>query len=481
MNARELLDLTEARRFLQAGLWLQRVVPPKAPTVRPILEWVLDIAASGQPVPPIGFVADLAHVAFLADREASGTREPAPAVGVPHSLVRAYEDHVLGKVYADYNVERATDALRRYKGRNQVRGLTFLVNQMVERTGLQGVLFSPGVVKGLIDASPQETLAQGWEALAEGGPVPLVTELYEGMVAACRRSTDLLGPEDVFELEHGTALAELGQRVALRQLLQAAGRLESSLPTHSVRPLTGRREVPTRVLDEDTYPVGGYSSVANRGSIESLLHSQLAYMEPDRRPDLFDIKYLRDELLYYSRDENQFLRRRRTLVFALWPDLARTRFKDAELPWQRCVLWLAVLVASVRRLVRWLCADALAFEVCFIDGGDPELLTHEHDLLGIALGEQIANGTVRLTRLPSAAAVAALCRHRSRRSLCHCLALSAGPLEAFAPEDTVVSRMVVDGTCPRLAVADEEPQALEAAGPVENWCLALERVLQAWV
>ena len=40
-------------------------------------------------------------------------------------------------------------------------------------------------------------------------------------------------------------------------------------------------EVPTRILDEDIYPVGGFTSLSNRGSIESLLHSQLAYMETD--------------------------------------------------------------------------------------------------------------------------------------------------------------------------------------------------------
>ena len=67
--------------------------------------------------------------------------------------------------------------------------------------------------------------------------------------------------------------------------------------------LVGHR--PTRALDEDTYPVGGFTSISTRGSIESLLHSQLAYMETDERPDLFDIKFLRDELLYYARDENQ--------------------------------------------------------------------------------------------------------------------------------------------------------------------------------
>ena len=35
---------------------------------------------------------------------------------------------------------------------------------------------------------------------------------------------------------------------------------------------------------------------------------------------MFDIKFIRDELLYYSRDENQFLRRRRAFVFGLSAD-----------------------------------------------------------------------------------------------------------------------------------------------------------------
>src|SRR5439155_13129065 len=160
--------------------------------------------------------------------------------------------------------------------------------------------------------------------------------------AAARRAAEVRGPEEVFELGHGTALAELGRRVALRQVLQTAARLEAGLPKHKPRPHASPREVPTRVLDEDTYPVGGFASIATRGTIESLLHSQLAFMEPATapRPDLFDIKFVRDELLYYSRDENQFLRRRRSFVIALLPDLVHARFKDVELPTQRIVLAL---------------------------------------------------------------------------------------------------------------------------------------------
>ena len=50
------------------------------------------------------------------------------------------------------------------------------------------------------------------------------------------------------------------------------------------------------------------------------------------------MKFVRDELFYYSRDENQFLRRRRAFVFVLFPDLVAARFKDPELPYQRIVM-----------------------------------------------------------------------------------------------------------------------------------------------
>src|SRR6185295_9713646 len=101
-------------------------------------------------------------------------------------------------------------------------------------------------------------------------------------------------------------------------------------------------------------PVGGFSSLSTRGTIESLLHSQLAFMEKEDRPDLFDMKFLRDELLYYARDENQFLRRRRTFIFALFPDLRHTRVKDPALPYQRGILLLGLVLVMVRRLSDWL-------------------------------------------------------------------------------------------------------------------------------
>src|SRR5207302_1473991 len=169
----------------------------------------------------------------------------------------------------------------------------------------------------------------------------------------------------------------------------AAERLESYLPRYRVRPRAGRQEVPTRVLDEDTYPVGGFSSLSTRGTVESLLHSQLAYMERDDRPDLFDIKFLRDELLYYSRDENQFLRRRRTYVFAHFADLEEARAKDADVPWQRIVLTLGLTLAAVNKILDWLGEDALTFDFLFLDDANqPKALQAEEVVLHMVLREQ---------------------------------------------------------------------------------------------
>ncbi len=479
MATTELRDLDQARRFLRESLWLQRVVTPAPATVRPALEWALEVASSGQALPSLGFLADLGHAAFALDQGMRAGREP-NAVGLPAGLTRMYEDHVLGKLYADYHFERAGDALRRLQGRDRARGLAFVLNQFRERADFPGVHLSPALIKGLQEMAPEENLARGWESLSTDGLMPLIVDLTEGLIAATRRVAELLGPEDIFELEHGTALADLGQRVALRQLLHAAQRLETALPAQRIRPLAGRQEVPTRVLDEDTYPVGGYSSVSTRGSIESLLHSQLAYMEPDERPDLFDVKFLRDELLYYSRDENQFLRRRRNFVFALLPDLMHTRYKDPTLPWQRGVLWLGLLVAAVRKLSEWLTTDALVFEFWFVDEGKPEVLAHEQDLIRTVLREGMANGSVRVARCARVEEVAAECGRRARRSLSHCLVVAETP-PVFHAEDTQVTRLRIDGPRPALGDADAPLVIAEGDEPLDSWGMALEELLRRWV
>jgi hypothetical protein len=473
----ELRDLDQARDYLLQGLGLQRVVVPCPATVGPALGWALEVAAGGQPLPPVGFVADLGQVLLGAPAEGPPTRDQAVPPGLPAGLTRTYEDLVLGKVYADRTLERAADALRRYQGRERDRGLAFVVNQMRERAGFAGVNLSPAVLRGLRREPPDRLLAEGWHLLQRDGPSVLLVRLYEELIAAARRTADWLGQEDAFELEHGTALDELGQRLALRQVLQAAATLEAALPRHRPRSGADRREVPTRAPDEGAYPVGGFASLSTRGSLESLLNSQLAYLEPER-PDLFDVKYLRGELLYYARDENHFLRRRRTFVFALFPDLAAARFKGPDVPWQHIVLLLALVVAAVHRLTEWLGSDALAFEILFLwEGPAGPPLAPERKLLESLLRGPIAAGKVRVNETAPAEAIRR-CGLAARRGLCHTLVLATSA-PRFEADGTAVASLLPEG--PSLALPGRAVAAVEWEDGLRRWARALELLLQEWV
>ncbi len=477
MSRHEIRDPDEAIRYVSQGLWWQRALPPQPSSIRPALEWALEIASSGRELPPLGFLADLGHIAFGEPAGLASARET-PLALLPILLLRTYEDHVLGKFYADRTFARAADALRRYQGRDRARGLAFVVAHFAERCGFEGILLNPSVLKSALQRRNEDLHTQGWESLERDGPHPSLLAQYETLIATARRGTEILGPEDVSQLERGTALKPEGEQLAERQVLRAAQMLEASLPRHRLRPRARLHEVPTRILDEDTYPIGGYTSLATRGSIESLLHSQLAYMETNERPDLFDIKFLRDELLYYARDENQFLRRRRTFAFFLYPDLEGTRCKDRGLDYQRGVLLLALLYALVRKLSEWLTREALLFQFVFVVDGDKDPLQPERDLLASLLRDEIINGTAMLTK-QSANALPGLCAAWALRSQCHALLIDVRN-RTLRADDVQIHRLVLDGPRPALADSESEPKVIEADEPLDSWNAALQEILECW-
>lgn len=481
MNLVEVRDLDAARRYVVEGLWLQRAARPAAGTVRQALEWAMEVVSGGHPLPPVGFVADVGHVALGADAE-HRVKDPVAIPGWKPEVGRMYEDYLLGKLYADWAFERAGDALRKYHGKERARGVAYLVDRVRERAGVGGAHLPPAAVRRLLTVNPEEVLNSAWDDLLRDGPSPLLLGMYDDLVAAGRRLSEVLGKEDVEALEDGSALGDLSQYVALRQVRQTAARLAGLLPQRPVRPLVGRREVPTRILDEDQYPVGGYTSISTKGSVESLLHSQLAYIEDDpaETPDLFDLKFARDELFYYSRDENQFLRRRRAFVFLLDPGLVAARFKDPDLPAQRIVLVLSAVVALVAKLTDWLSTDALRFEVLFARDGERSPLADEAKLMELLLRDPIAREEGLVASVADRGAAADHLKRLARHAQVHCLAVGAKPF-AFELEEAVVTELVVEGPGPKLGAGDGRVAEVGGDDPFDAWREAALRVLQLWV
>ncbi|MGL5096092.1 MAG: hypothetical protein ACRDD1_10915, partial [Planctomycetia bacterium] len=249
--------------------------------------------------------------------------------------------------------------------------------------------------------------------------------------------------------------------------------------------------VATPVAEDDVYPVGGYSSLSNRGSLESLLHSQLAYMEPRGadRPDLFDVKFVRDELLYYARDDNEFHRPRRALVVVVAGDCATLRFKDRSAPYQRGVLLTAAAVALTTSLVEWLEATAFAVDVFFDDQAPADVagsLDAEAESFGLLLDELVGRGVARLHRAGRSAAVAEAERRATAGRVQFWTLAAARPtaaeraLAAGRPWES--AWLTADGPTPTLFLANDPAAGSFDDGDVTTaWGRAVQRLAEAWM
>jgi hypothetical protein len=197
-------------------------------------------------------------------------------------------------------------------------------------------------------------------------------------------------------------------------------------------------------------------------------------------PDLFDMKYVRDELFYYSRDENQFLRRRRAFVFVLFPDLIAARFKDPELPHQRIVMIQSVILALIHRISEWLNTDAIRFEVLFVQDGEKKPLAEEATLMQLLLREPIERGDAAITWIPDRPGVVAFLNNLGRQMQVHCLLATTEPLE-LEMENVAISELVVDAALPQLGEGDGIVAAMEGEDAFDVWQETILRILQLWV
>ena len=79
----ELRDSELARRFVLEGLLLQSVQPPLPEAIPAVLEWYWEAAAEGFPLPPIGVVADVGHLAFGQELQAENSAAPEDQIHRP--------------------------------------------------------------------------------------------------------------------------------------------------------------------------------------------------------------------------------------------------------------------------------------------------------------------------------------------------------------------------------------------------------------
>jgi hypothetical protein len=428
----ELRDRDAAERWLLGGLVLMRLSTPTADELALVTPWLQATVDDVAALPPAGMIADLGRLLLGRGLTLVPSLVPAGAERL-RAAMRAYEDEWLGRLAADARLDAAADAVARLPENLRAQAIALVTGSLLDRIGFAaGAAVSAGVARRLLNRAAPENLARGLETVRHtGDTLDRLALGYEGLVQRARQARQLLDEPDVFALENLTVLGSLAQRVAIAQVIEAAGELGRALP----RRLKPRRRAagitPTKLEDESAYPVGGFASMSTSGSLENLVTSELIYMdEAATDVDLFDMRYVEGELLYYTRDEAIFVRQRRAVEFVLDASLVGARFKDPELRWQRLSTLLGLIACATRKLYEWLNEEALTIRVFFLRdalGGMP--LLAERGLCELMLHEWIDKGMAEVgdaTLAERAAATAA----ESRRARVQLVLIGPPALEA---------------------------------------------------
>ena len=476
-------DRDEVGRWLSAGLCLVRVCPPSIAEVRRVGPWILATSGERLELPPVGVIADvgaLLHGDALSSSTLAATyggpastRRPRVMAGDDRldTAIRRYEDAVLGRLGADPRMVAASDAVAKLPPELRAQGVGILVAGVLAHAGFGGgVAVQPGIVRTKTERSAAATLEQGFAALRDDAHVrALLASAYELLVQGAARARQLIGDAEVFALENLTVLRSLTQRLAIAQVVEVREAIERAFPRRirSRRASTGA--APTRLEDESAYPVGGFSSMSTSGSLENLVTSELIYMDkpaPNASAtkaavDLFDMRYVEGELLYYTRDEAIFVRQRRVVSFVLLPELVATRVKDPGHKWQRVVMLLGLVVALVQKLTDELGSESLHFRVVLVreSANQPTPLGPERELLELALREWRDKGMADVVESTMEAEQRTLA-DASRRALVEAVVVGV---------DEARARAAWTGDVPRHVVVEPHATGLGAFVDFETW------------
>jgi hypothetical protein len=500
----ELRDAADIASWLAVGLALRRIAPPEAITDA-IADATADaiagaIAADDERIgraiaacanelpalPPPGVIADLASL-LAGARPVTGA-QPAGGGEALRAAIRAYDDDVIARLT---QVPQFDDALAAYAHADPAdhgAAVALVVAAVCERAGFTGLAVSPAGLRRALARPAGERAVAGLAGLADGPEHPAVrtlAEAYLRLARGARQRRTLLDEREVFAIDHLRVLRDLGGRMTATHLGAAADAIAQRLP----RRLPGRRElrglIDTRLADDTLYPAGGFASItpggATTGNIENLVTSELVYMDDpadggagDRDPiDLFSIRYVEGELLHYTRDDSVFRRHRHLICVALGADLDDARIKDRDLPWQRLILALGLVIASVRWLADQLGDEALTVHVGF----PPRLLAEEHQIVALLLEAEIARGTVVISeeRWQDTVARAA----SSSGAIADLVVISLGDTPELPKSvralhvDLAAISPVVSELAPRRGEASEPPH-----DPWFAWCVAAEDLLR---
>lgn len=286
-----------------------------------------------------------------------------------------YENRLLNTLLRDPGVRAASEAVRRTPGRDDLiaRSCELILRPLFKAGGHPD---APAIDPVLLrELNPRERIdpaleAERYDELV-GRPGALLAAHRASLIGYfAHLGPTLLLPEDLTELRHFSAFKRRAQRLAARRIGARTGALTAIEPRRYV--VVEDRTAETELPDSGYYPSGGYSELANRGALENLVPTELVYMgedpfgaSPDPKIDMFTLRHLENETLFFQRDSGQLMRTRRVVHVAVCPEDGLR----LQLRWHKdplVVLVYALVLRLVSDLAEVFSKDAVSVELHLI-------------------------------------------------------------------------------------------------------------------
>lgn len=141
-------------------------------------------------------------------------------------------------------------------------------------------------------------------------------EMYKNLTTYCIENPLEFEEEDIFEITYPELFNKSSSKLFYRIMNRAMKAMEFWLrDTYTLDEESDW--VIAKYGEPQTLSIGGYDEITNKGSLSSMLTSELAYMEDDTDFDLFDYKYIENQLLYFKRDTGSIYRIRRQILLRI--------------------------------------------------------------------------------------------------------------------------------------------------------------------
>jgi vWA domain found in the FtsH ternary systems/N-terminal helical region fused to the FtsH ternary system vWA domain len=341
------------------------------------------------PCPALAF--DVAGL-LLGDRLLHPT---SPDIGGLREALLQYEDF-LARLCTERRFLRLSEAVQGAPQNFRAAAVGVFLAQLCSRLEVPaGPQVPLGFLRSLGGRPSDEVAQQARQEVLHLEVAQALSEVLFTIAKAARAHRELIAESDLFLLENISSLQKMSARVSLAQLTETSRALEEALPLKLKASLRDTGDALTKLEDESSFPVGGFSSISTVGNIENLVVSELIYMDEksEERPDMFDVRFVEGELLYYARDEAVSLRRKKALLFVFETSLLQSRMLDPGEHYQRVTWALGLCAAIIRKLFDALTAEALVVE-CVFPFAEELPLEEERTVLELLLREYKERGLV---------------------------------------------------------------------------------------